>query len=553
MTVSRRQFIAASTAATAIGNAATRPNVVLIITDDQGFGDVGLHGNAKIRTPNMDRIAREGVQFTRFQVCPVCSPTRASLMTGRYNYRTGVVDTFLGRSLMYPTEVTLPDLLRRAGYRTGIFGKWHLGDNYPLRPKDRGFEKSVVIKGGGLGQPSDFPGGGSYTGPILLNDGKAERFKGYCTDIFTNEALRFIDDNKSRPFFVYLATNAPHDPLQVPDERAVQAHRDTGLDEQTARTYAMVENVDANIGRVLEKLRTHGLERDTIVIFMTDNGPQRARYNAKMRGIKGTVYDGGIRVPFFVRWPAVVKAGSRVDRIAAHIDVMPTLLSACGVARPKQKIDGRSLMPLLQNPSAEWQDRRLFTQWHRGDRPEPFRSCAVRTQRWKLVNGPANREELFDMEADPAEKNDVSEQHRDIVEQLRTAYEEWFRDVSGTHEYAPVRIPIGTKHENPVILTRQDWRGPQAGWTETSLGYWEVDVAEAGMYEFTALFKPRNHAVKVQCSLNGSSVAAQAGANDTTLIVGTAQVRKGPGRLQAEVLGQLDVPYGVDFIEIRRV
>ena len=549
MNLSRRQFLAASTATVVPTDAATRPNVVVIMTDDQGFGDVGIHGNAKIRTPNMDRIAREGVQFTRFQVCPVCSPTRASLMTGRYNYRTGVVDTFLGRSMMYPSEVTLPELLKKAGYRTGIFGKWHLGDNYPLRPKDRGFERSVVIKGGGLGQPSDFPGGGSYTNPILLNDGKAQRFKGYCTDIFTDEALRFIDDNKKRPFFVYLATNAPHTPLEVPDQSIVAAKRDAGLDEQTARVYTMVENADANIGRVLEKLRTHGLERDTIVIFMTDNGPQQARYNSGMRGLKTTVYDGGIRVPFFLRWPAVVKAGSQVDRIAAHIDVLPTLLSACGVATPSHQMDGRSLMPLLQNPKADWPDRRLFTQWHRGDSPEPFRSCAVRTQRWKLVNG----KELFDIEADPAEKNDVSQAHQDVVKELRAAYEEWFRDVSGTHGYAPPRIAIGSKHENPVILTRQDWRGPRAGWTDESLGYWEVDVVEDGMYEFAAMFKPRNQQVKVECSLNGSIVRGHAAPNEGVVVVGRTRLPKGPGRLQAELFADAATPFGVSFVEIRRI
>jgi arylsulfatase A-like enzyme len=548
MIVSRRSFISASAAA-AVAHAATRPNVVLIITDDQGFGDVGIHRNAKIRTPNMDRIAREGVQFTQFQVCPVCSPTRASLMTGRYNYRTGVVDTFLGRSMMYTSEVTLPDLLRRAGYRTGIFGKWHLGDNYPLRPQDRGFERSVVIKGGGLGQPSDFPRGGSYTDPILLKDGKAQRFKGYCTDIFTDEALRFIDENKNRPFFAYLATNAPHTPLEVPNEGVVAAHRDAGLDEQTARVYAMTENVDANVGRLLEKLQTHGLERNTIVIFMTDNGPQQARFNGDMRGLKGTVYNGGIRVPFFLRWPAVVKAGSQVDRIAAHIDVLPTLLSACGVAAPSSKIDGRNLMPLLRSSRAEWPDRHLFTQWHRGDRPEPFRSSAVRTQRWKLVNG----KELFDMEADAAEKVDVSGAHQDVVTQMRKAYEEWFRDVSGTHGYAPPRIAIGSNRENPVILTRQDWRGPRAGWTEDSLGYWEVDVVQDGTYEFIVRFKPRDQEVKVECSLNGSTVVGRTAPHEGLAIVGRTHVRKGPGRLRAELFGNVATPFGVHFVEIRRV
>src|SRR5688500_11443863 len=199
--INRRLFLGASASAILAQSRRRRPNVILIITDDQGYGDVSIHGNDKVRTPNMDRIAREGVQFTQFHVNPVCSPTRASLMTGRYYYRTGVVDTFLGRSMMHNDEVTLAEVLGKAGYRTGIFGKWHLGDNYPLRPIDQGFQEAVVIKGGGLGQPSDFPGGGSYTDPILLHNGKPERYKGYCTEIYVNEALRFIQANRERPFF----------------------------------------------------------------------------------------------------------------------------------------------------------------------------------------------------------------------------------------------------------------------------------------------------------------------------------------------------------------
>jgi len=238
MNVTRRQLLATSVAPLVRAANARRPNVVLIMTDDQGFGDIGIHGNDKIRTPNMDRLAHEGVQFTQFQVCPVCSPTRSSLMTGRYNYRTGVVDTFLGRSMMRPDEVTVAELLRDAGYRTGIFGKWHLGDNYPLRAMDQGFGTSVVIRGGGLGQPSDVPGGGDYFNPILFRNGKAERFKGYCTDIYTNEALAFIDQNANRPFFLYLAPNAPHDPLQVADD-LVAPYRRLGLDDETAKTYAI--------------------------------------------------------------------------------------------------------------------------------------------------------------------------------------------------------------------------------------------------------------------------------------------------------------------------
>jgi arylsulfatase A-like enzyme len=546
MNLTRRQLLAAPAIPLVRAADGPRPNVVLIITDDQGFGDVAIHGNDKIRTPNMDRIAREGVQFTQFQVCPVCSPTRSSLMTGRYNYRTGVVDTYLGRSMMRPDEVTVAEMLRDAGYRTGIFGKWHLGDNYPLRAMDQGFGASVVLRGGGLGQPSDVPGGGDYFDPILFRNGKPERFKGYCSDIYTNEALSFLDQNASRPFFLYLATNAPHDPLQVAED-LVAPYRRMGLDEQTAKTYAMVENADTNIGRVLSRLNSRGLDRNTIVIFMTDNGPQRPRYNAGMRGIKGTVYQGGIRVPFFLRWPSVVKPGSQVDRIAGHIDVTPTLLEACGVAAPKHPIDGRSLMPLLRNPGAAWQDRTLFTQWHRGDAPEPFRSAAVRTQRWKLVDG----KELYDLGGDPAEKTDVAASQPEVVARLRGEYEKWFADVS-SKGYDPPRMSIGTRHQHSVVLTRQDWRGPKAAWTPEAIGHWEVSVAEATNYEVKARIERRKEPARITMSLNGASLAADAPPGAEEAILGRTRIAKGDGRVTAEVTAGAKTT-GVWSVEITRV
>jgi arylsulfatase A-like enzyme len=449
--------------------------------------------------------------------------------------------------MMHPDEVTVAELLRGAGYRTGIFGKWHLGDNYPLRAMDQGFETAVVLRGGGLGQPSDVPGGGSYFDPVLMRNGKPERFKGYCTDIYTDEALGFLERNRARPFFLYLATNAPHTPLEVAEEPAAR-YRAMGLDDRTARIYAMVENADSNIGRVLGRLEKLGLAQNTIVIFLTDNGPQQARYNAGMRGLKGSVYQGGIRVPFFVRWPSVVKAGSQVDRIAAHIDVLPTLLEACGAAQPKHPIDGRSLMPLLRGSAAGWADRALFTQWHRGDAPEPFRACAVRTQRWKLVDG----KQLFDLAADPAEKTDVAASEPEVVTRLRGEYERWFKDVSATRGYAPPRIAIGTTHENPVVLTRQDWRGPRAGWTPESIGHWEVDVADTATYEFKARVAAPGADATVTCILNGASVTGTIARGAEEGVLGRARVAKGFGTVQAEVAAG-GKTVGPHQVEIRRV
>ncbi len=548
--MNRRQFLGVTAAGTAaFGQAkAKRPNILLIITDDQGWGDVGLHGNDKLKTPNLDRVAREGMQFTQFHVCPVCSPTRATLLTGRYNYRTGVVDTYLGRSMMRPEEVTLAEVLGPAGYRTGIFGKWHLGDNYPMRPADQGFQESVVIKGGGLGQPSDLPGGGSYTDPILLRDGKAERFSGYCTDIYFREAMRFVEQNKDRPFFCYLATNAPHTPLEI-EERYAERFRKAGLDDVTAKLYGMVVNIDENVGRMLGKLRDLKLEENTLVIFMTDNGPQqRGRYNGGMRGLKGTVYEGGIRVPFFVRWPAAVKAGSEVDRLAGHIDVFPTLLEAAGAKPPANvKLDGRSLMPLLRNPKTPWTDRTMFFQWHRGDAPELYRDCAARTQRWKLVRG----KELYDLVADPQESKDVSADHPDVVAKLRSEYEAWFRDVS-SRGYDPSPIFVGTPHENPVVLTRQDWRGPAATWDAKGLGHWVVNVAAAGRYEFSVRIPAAKSAGTARVRLNGAEVSRSFKAGADEITVGNGQVAAGVGKLEAEI--EIDgARTGAHYVTVRRI
>ena len=278
--------------------------------------------------------------------------------------------------------------------------------------------------------------------------------------MFFDTAAGFIEQNRARPFFAYIATNAPHTPLQI-DDSWVEPYARAGLDETTAKIYGMVANVDRNIGRLLQKLKALDLERNTILVFLTDNGPQQKRYNAGMRGLKGTVYEGGIRVPCFVRWPAGVKPGSRIDHIAAHIDLLPTILEACGVRKSEEvKFDGRSLAPLLRGETIAWPDRTLYFQWHRGDEPEPYRNCAALTPRYKLVNG----KELYDLTEDPAEERDLAARHPDVVARLRKGYEAWFQDVSATRGYAPPRIHLGTPHENPVTLTRQDWRGPRAGW-----------------------------------------------------------------------------------------
>jgi arylsulfatase A-like enzyme len=546
---SRRSFLAGAAATPLRPGArqASRPNVVLIVTDDQGYGDLSLHGNPYLKTPHLDRIATEGVRFTQFQVSPVCSPTRASLMTGRYNYRTGVVDTYLGRSLMHPDEVTLAELLSRQGYRTGLFGKWHLGDNYPMRPIDQGFQVALYHNGGGIGQPSD-PPDNHYFDPILQDNGKRVRVKGYCTDIFFGRALEFIEAGRSQPFFAYIATNAPHTPLEVAEELAAP-YRTLGLDDTTARIYGMVKNIDDNVGRLLERLARLGLDENTIVIFLSDNGPQQDRFNAGLRGRKGSVYQGGIQVPFFLRWPRMVQPGGRVGAIAAHIDVFPTLLEACGVALPAdRRIDGRSLLPWIRGRNPIWPERTLFAQWHRGDQPEPFRNAAVRTSRYKLIDG----RELYDLAADPGEQRDLAADNPKLVARLRAAYERWFADVLATRGYAPPRIYVGTPHENPVILTRQDWRGPKASWEVSGLGYWEVDVRSGGRYEILLRLFPAPAAGRARFRLNNLDLEQPVAAGATECRFSPVALEAGPGRAEP-VLEYGDRQVGVRYLEIRKL
>jgi len=489
--------------------AASQPNVLLVITDDQGYGDFGAHGNPVLKTPQLDAFAKQSAWLKNFTVCPVCSPTRSSLLTGQYNYRTGVVDTFIGRSLMRPDVKTLAEYLASAGYRTGLFGKWHLGDNYPLRPEDRGFQETLWSAGGGLAQPSDPPGTDpktAYFDPLLKQNGKEVKTKGYCTDVFTDAALRFVTTEAKKPFFAYVAYNAPHGPFQVPDEYAAKyAKRDLGPDafpktgqpwaakklnaDEIAKAYGMIENIDHNFGRLMKALEENKLADNTVVIFLTDNGPGGVRWNGGLRNRKGTVYEGGIRVPCYVRYPAKVKPQA-IDRPLAHIDITPTLLAACGFAG-KAEVDGKSFLGLLQN-DATWTGRTLFTQWHRGDVPEKGRAFAARGPKYKLVqaNGVAPnakwepKYELFDLEADPFEEKDIAAEKPEEVAKLKKEYEAWFADVT-KKGFDPPRIVIGSDKEKVTRLSRQDWRGEKAGWEPDSHGHWEVAFEHKGVYKVT--------------------------------------------------------------------
>jgi len=465
------------------------PNVILIITDDQGYGDLGCHGNPVIQTPNLDNLHSESIRLTNFHVSPTCSPTRASVMTGRYCNRTGVWHTIMGRSLLRKDEQTMADFFSAGGYRTAIFGKWHLGDNYPFRPQDRGFEKVLIHKAGGVGQGADY-WGNDYFDDTYFREGKPEKFKGYCTDIWFDEAMKFIETNRDSPFFCYLTTNAPHGPYLVP-EKYSRPYKEKGLKPPSlTRFYGMITNLDENIGRLRDKLDRLGLRENTILVFTTDNGSAEGHrfFNAQMRGNKGDVYEGGHRVPCFIYWPAGNLKGPRdVARITAHIDLLPTLIELCHLNRAQNvEFDGDSLKPLLTGTANNWPDRVIVTDSQRVDYPVKGRRNAVMTDRWRLING----EKLYDIKKDQAQKNNVVDEHPKVVDKLRNAYEKWWQDTSGRfEEYC--RIIIGSDKENPVFLTSHDihgrvvWNHRQVENGKTADGFWALEVARDGNYEFS--------------------------------------------------------------------
>ena len=514
---------------------AERPNVIVIMSDDQGGGDYGFMGNEVIRTPALDAMAARSGVLTRFYVSPVCAPTRASLMTGRYNYRTRCIDTYVGRAMMDPAEVTIAEILRDAGYRTGIYGKWHLGDNYPMRPMDQGFQDSLVHRGGGIGQPSDPIGAeGKYTDPTLIKNGVETPMKGYCTDIYFDAAMDFIEASveNRKSFFTYIATNAPHGPFHdVPEElyqeylkadfgpilvNRVNPQRVKAETDKLARIAAMITNIDDNVGRLFRKLDGLKIRENTIVVYLNDNGPNTMRYVGNMRGMKSHVDDGGIRSPLVFHWPARVQPNKFSESLCAHIDLLPSLLDACEVSVPSGlKIDGRSFLPLLTLEHADLAPRQLVLQTHRGNVPQEYHHFALHDGLWKLVHpsgfgreqfeGPAKLE-LYHLGDDPRQQKDLAQTQPEVYERLKKDYEQWFADVSSTRpdNYAPPRIVIGTDHETRTVLTRQDWRHAAGRpWGRDSNGFWLLEAPQDASYEVELIFKAGHPAGTAKVTAGG--------------------------------------------------
>jgi len=550
---------------TTSADAAGHPNIVLVMTDDQGYGDLGCHGNPLVRTPALDALYADSVRLTNFHVDPSCSPTRAALMTGRYSSRTGVWHTVMGRSLLRSDEVTLADLLARAGYQTGIFGKWHLGDNFPARPRDVGFREVLIHGGGGVGQTPDF-WGNDYFDDTYRHNGNWKKFAGYCTDVWFDQALEFIKENRDRPFFAYIPTNAAHGPFLV-DEKYSRPYRDLGVPSPRAAFYGMVTNIDENIARLVKRLDELRLAEKTIVIFMTDNGSvahvgDGTAYNAGMRGWKGSVYDGGHRVPCLIRYPDGNLTGGRdVAPLTAHIDLVPTLVELCGLRRPKDlDWDGVSLVPLL-NESGNLPERILFVHSQRIEHPVKWRQCAVMTDRWRLIDG----SELYDMTADPGQKQDLAADYPDVVTSMRTDYEEWYADISGRFgEY--VAIALGAEQENPATLNAMDWHAPlrEIPWTHqrverdhTSNGYWMVDVTRSGTYRIALRERPSYiplplKATTARLQLKEIEQAREVNEGESAATF-TVRLEKGETRLQTWLVDTDGTSHGAYYVDIEYV
>jgi len=487
-----------------------RPNVVLIITDDQGYGDLSCHGNPVLETPHLDALAGESVRLENYHVAPTCSPTRAALLTGHWTNRTGVWHTIMGRSMLREDETTVGTIFQENGYATGMFGKWHLGDNYPFRPEDRGFGEVFRHGGGGVGQTPDYWNNAYFDGSYFHNS-EPVPVEGYCTDVFFRRAKDFMKEQAEadRPFLAYVSTNAPHGPFHAPPEFA--APYEEQFDTRTAHFFGMIANIDHNVGKLREWLAEEGLAEDTIFIFTTDNGTAAGDgvHNAGMRGRKGSHYDGGHRVPFFLHWPGGgFDAEKWVEPLTGHVDVVPTLIDLCDIEAPADvAFDGESIRALLEgdDSDAKWNERILVTDSQRVKDPIKWRKSSVMTSEWRLVSNAGRNGEpthqLYAIDEDPGQENDVIGEHPEVAKRLKSFYDEWWAELEPTFG-EPARIKLGNPAENPSRLTCHDWiTEGLTPWNQGHIrdgdnkpshtGFWYLEVEEAGDYRIALRRWPR--------------------------------------------------------------
>jgi arylsulfatase A-like enzyme len=550
---------------------ARQPNILFILTDDQGWWELGAHGNKAIETPAMDRLFKQSVNFSHYYAAPVCSPTRAGLMTGRYHLRTGLYNTRFGGDAIDPGEITVAELLKKKGYRTGLFGKWHLGKYYGYQPNQQGFDEFFGHYNGHIDE-YDYP-------DQLVNNGRPVEARKYVTDLFTDSAIEFIEKQKAdQPFFCYLSYNAPHSPWVVGTSHDRQArgfklakkYMDKGLSIRDAYIYAMIEIIDENIARLMKTLDDMHLAENTIVIFSCDNGGISDFYNAGLRGKKGSVFEGGIRAPFFVRWPGKFPENTQVDAQVSHIDLLPTLCDVAGVEIPAdRKIDGKSLLPLLKAGKGESPHPYLFHHWDRYF-PNPYNTWGVTDGRYKLMNHvtpwpkepmvqPEPFGQLYDLKNDPGEKKDIAAQHPDVVRRMREAFLGYFKDVTAGRTYVPVPIPVGYDQENPVEIQPSwatlhgdsiqysffgyDWDSVDSWEKPGEYAEWQLDVVKGGRFEVVLSYgcANKNAGGRLKIGTAKSSIEVNTIATATPDVfeirtVGTIKLSAGRSTLKAEVV-----------------
>jgi len=491
--------------------APSKPNVILILTDDQGYGDLGCHGNPVAQTPNLDQLYSESIRLTDFHAAPMCTPTRGQLLTGLDAARNGAVNVSSGRTLLRADLQTLADLFKASGYRTGLFGKWHLGDNYPFRPQDRGFEESLWFPSSHISSLPDY-WENDYFDDVYCHNGTRIRNQGYCTEVFFRAAMEWIGDRAAagEPFFAYLPTNAPHAPLWVPpeDRQALETafaegeHALQDFDpthrQSIIRFLAMIRNLDTYVGKIREYIHQQGIERNTILIFMTDNGSTFGPlyYNAGMRGGKMTLWEGGHRVPCFIHWPDGNLGPARdIDGLTQVQDILPTLVDLCRLEQPDNKLDGITLAPVLRGEAAVPEERVFAVNYSRMpsfDYPTPDSQAVVRKEgaavlwkRWRLLEGTA----LYDLDSDPSQENNVIAHYPEIAAKLSSALDAWWGEVEPVANQVQ-RIIIGSDQENPMMLSACEWRDVfvdqqrQVRIGERKNSYWHLEVERAGTYRF---------------------------------------------------------------------
>jgi len=478
-------------------NTNTRPNVIIVMTDDQGYGDLAYHGNPIVKTPNLDAFAKQSFELTNFHVGTTCTPTRAGIMTGRNANRNNAWHTIAGCSILLEDEETIAEVFRDNGYNTGMFGKWHLGDNYPFRPHDRGFQNAFYHGGGGVQQTPDY-WNNDYFDDTYFRNGKPEKTSGYCTDVWFDEAIAYTIKQKDQPFFMYLALNAAHGPFNVP-EKYEQLYATAPLTDIQKRFYGMVTNIDDNFGRLISHLKETNQFNNTIIIFTTDNGTARGivnvkgsdeilGYNAGLRGIKGSHYDGGHKVPFFISWPnGNILQKTKSNDLVAHVDLLPTLTNMAGISfSSKKPLDGKNMAAIFKGEKTDTQ-RMLVIDTQRNQLPENGRNPSVMQGDWRLVNG----SELYNTLDDPGQENDISAAHPEKVKNLQDFYDEWWASIEPDIRYA--EIPIGDKAANPVLITGHDMHtSDNLPWNQVHIrkgeanpnGFYSVKIVEDGEYLF---------------------------------------------------------------------